>query len=64
MARHDWYKVHEVAELLRVTPLTVRRWIKAGRLKAGKAGPRLWRVRREDLEAFAGRIKIRLDLDR
>ena len=31
--------VHEVARLVRVTPKTVRRWIRTGRLVAVKAGP-------------------------
>ena len=43
--------VNEVAERLKVHPITVRRHIKAGRLRALRAG-RSIRVRASDLEAF------------
>lgn len=39
----------EVAELLAVSPKTVRRWIAEGELPAVKL-QRLWRVRSADLE--------------
>ena len=38
----------EVAERLAITPKTVRRFLREGRLKAMKVG-RLWRVRESDL---------------
>ena len=41
----------EIAKRLKVAPLTVRRWLKAGKLKGLRAG-RLWRVRESDLESF------------
>lgn len=44
----------EVAELLRVSPLTVFKWLRAGKLKGFKAG-RLWRVWPADLEEFIAR---------
>jgi excisionase family DNA binding protein len=40
----------EVAELLRVSEVTVARWLKQGRLRAYRVGPRAIRVRREDVE--------------
>jgi excisionase family DNA binding protein len=40
----------EVAELLRVSEVTVARWLKQGRLPAYRVGPRAVRVRREDVE--------------
>ena len=43
--------VPEVAERLRVHPITVRRHIKAGRLRAVRVG-RAVRVRESDLEAY------------
>ncbi len=42
----------QVAEDLQVTVITVRRWITTGALRASKAGPRRWTVRRSDLDAF------------
>ena len=41
--------VAEVAELLRVAPSTVRRWIRAGEVRAYRAGKRRVAVRRADL---------------
>lgn len=42
----------QVADELQVTVVTVRRWIANGDLRAAKAGPRRWMVRRPDLAAF------------
>lgn len=42
----------KVAEEVHVTVATVRRWINSGALRASKAGPRRWMVRRSDLDAF------------
>ncbi|MBX6377718.1 MAG: helix-turn-helix domain-containing protein [Clostridia bacterium] len=46
--------VQEVAERLKVSAKTVRRWIQEGRLSAVRAGS-LWRVREEALDAFLER---------
>ncbi len=42
----------QVAQELHVTVGTVRRWITTGELRAAKAGPRRWTVRRSDLDRF------------
>jgi excisionase family DNA binding protein len=42
----------EIAEILRVHQRTVQRWISSNRLKATKVGPKILRVRRQDLEEF------------
>lgn len=42
----------EVADRLRVHKRTVQRWVSSGRLPATKVGPRVWRIRAEDLNAF------------
>ena len=42
----------EVADELRVTVVTVRRWIATGALRASKAGPRRWMIRPADLDTF------------
>ncbi|MBE3582466.1 MAG: helix-turn-helix domain-containing protein [Thermoanaerobacteraceae bacterium] len=41
----------EAAEILAVSPKSVREWLRQGKLKGVKAG-RLWRIRKCDLEAF------------
>jgi excisionase family DNA binding protein len=42
----------QIADELHVTVVTVRRWITTGELRASKAGPRRWMVRRSDLDEF------------
>ena len=53
MSQDEWLTVHDVVRLLGVHEDTVRRWLRAGRLKGrnfgGKAG---YRIRRADLDAF------------
>jgi excisionase family DNA binding protein len=59
MIKHDsmeivaggYLTVEEAAELIRVHPETVRRWLKAGRLKGSKFGT-AWRTTREWIEEF------------
>jgi excisionase family DNA binding protein len=43
----------DVAAALSVTPQTIRNWIKKGALPAERYG-HVFRIRREDFEAFAG----------
>ena len=45
---------NEVANLLRVHQRTVQRWISSNRLKATKIGPRVWRIKKQDLDYFMG----------
>jgi excisionase family DNA binding protein len=52
MADPSYLTPAQVAEELQVTVVTVRRWINSGALRASKAGPRRWMVRRSDLDAF------------
>ena len=42
----------EVSDLLHVSVQTVRRWIKEDSLPAYKVGPRMWRIRRVDLDVW------------
>lgn len=46
-----YLKPEEIAEELRVDPGTVRRWCRAGQLRAVRAG-KSWLITRADLEAF------------
>lgn len=45
----------EVANRLRVHQRTVQRWISSNRLKAMKAGSKVWWVREKDLDEFFAR---------
>lgn len=47
----SFYTVNEVAELLRVSKLTIWRYINAGKLPAYKLG-RDWRIKKSELESF------------
>ena len=49
--RDEWLLIHEVAKIARVSPDTVRFWIKKGRLRSVRPGRRRL-VRRDVLEAF------------
>jgi excisionase family DNA binding protein len=46
-----WATIEEVAEGLRLSPITVSRWVKTGYLRGAKVGS-LWRIRVEDVEQF------------
>lgn len=46
--------VHEVAKILRLNPLTVYGYIRAGKIRAAKFG-RTYRVSMEDLQTFIDR---------
>lgn len=55
----EQYTTDRVAEILGVTPYTVRKWIREGRLGGTKLGRNTVRVSRADLEAFlAGRTSV------
>lgn len=53
----DVLTTHEVAQVLRVSPMTVRRWIDAGDLPAFSQG-RVRRVLRVDLDSFINAARI------
>jgi excisionase family DNA binding protein len=42
----------EVSDLLQVSVQSVRRWIKDEDLPAYKVGPRVWRIRKVDLDTW------------
>jgi excisionase family DNA binding protein len=58
-----FYSIDEVADLLRVSTRTIRRWIKAGKLH-GHRFERTVRIAHEDLQDFIARHEIRRDGDR
>jgi excisionase family DNA binding protein len=53
MFAEDYITSEQVAQALKVTPQTIRNWIRKGALPAEKYG-HVFRIRREDFEAFAG----------
>lgn len=52
IAERDYYTVAEAAAVLDVSPSTVLRWIKAGRLPAQRVGPKTLRIRKQDVESM------------
>lgn len=48
----DLLKTAEVADLARVSTVTVTRWFHEGRLPGVKVGPRTFRFRRSDVVAL------------
>jgi excisionase family DNA binding protein len=52
MADDQYLTPAQVADELQVTVVTVRRWIASRELRATKAGPRRWTIRRSDLDGF------------
>jgi excisionase family DNA binding protein len=59
MSQEDWLTVEEVAESLRVHPVTVRRWLRGGQLPAVRLGTKAgWRIARSDLDRFLESRKL------
>jgi excisionase family DNA binding protein len=52
VADEEYLTPAQVANELQVNAVTVRRWIASRELRATKAGPRRWMIRRPDLNAF------------
>jgi excisionase family DNA binding protein len=52
VADQEYLTPAQVAAELHVTVVTVRRWIASGALRASKAGPRKWMIRRSDIADF------------
>jgi excisionase family DNA binding protein len=59
VVNETWYTPQEIADRLKVSPLTVRRWIREGRLRAVSLGGKKtgYRIRESDLNAFIGRAE-------
>lgn len=51
MTKEKYYSIKEVAILVKVTYLTVYRWIRAKKVQAYKIGKQ-YRVEKKDLDAF------------
>ncbi len=51
MINEQYYSIEEIAKMLKVTYLTVYRWIQSGKLKSHKAGKQ-YRIKQSDLDYF------------
>jgi len=49
---NKYYTAEEVAEILKVTTESVRRWIRDGKLKSVKLGGRYLRISQADLDEY------------
>ncbi len=49
--KDEFYTLHEIAKLLKISYMTVFRWVKNGKLKASRIGKQ-YRVKKEVLEEF------------
>lgn len=58
-SRSQFCTVSEAAELLDVSPVTVWRWIAAGKLTAYRVGPRNIRLRKEDLDTMITPARVK-----
>jgi len=56
LADQEFFTVAELAEILRVKPLTIYRMVKRGEIESHRIG-RSIRFRRDDIEAFLGRCR-------
>lgn len=50
--RDELLTTGQVADLLSVTPQTIRRWCESGHLRAIRLPSGVWRVRRSDIDAL------------
>jgi excisionase family DNA binding protein len=50
--RQEFFTPEQIASLLQVNVVTVRRWLRSGRLEGYHLGKKLWRISRSQLEEF------------
>lgn len=53
----ELYSVRELEKILPITPLTIREYIRKGKIKGSKIGKN-WYVKKQDLEAFLEGDKV------
>lgn len=54
-----FYTISEVAKMLKVDPMTIRRYIKAGKIKAIKPTINVVRISEKDLNEFLEKSKVK-----
>jgi len=55
--KEKYYSVEQISEMLNIHPKTIQRYIREGRLRAGKIG-KSWRVTGHDLSVFIESTKL------
>ena len=50
--------VKETAEYLKVTEITIRRWLEKGKLKGTKISRKAWRIREKDVELLVALMEV------
>ncbi len=53
-----YYTIEEVAEILKVNPESVRRWVRAKKIPAIKLGGKYIRISATDLESFTKSSRV------
>lgn len=53
---YEYYKVDEFSKIFKLSPVTVRRWCKSGKIKAKKLG-KSWYIPRDELVLFKELVK-------
>lgn len=55
----EFYTLHEVADLLKISYMTVFRWVKAGKLEAYQIGKQ-YRVKQSTINTFIEKKKVKV----
>jgi len=55
----EFFTLHEVAKLLKISYMTVFRWVKAGKLEAYQIGKQ-YRIKQSTLDKFLEKKKVKI----
>lgn len=54
----QFYTPEQIAIMLQVTPESIRRYVRSGKLKAIKLGGKFIRIEKKEIEAFINRLEV------
>lgn len=54
VVKPEAFGIRQTAVILHVSEASVRNWIRSGKVKAFRVGPKLWRVPRSELARIRG----------
>ena len=57
----EWMTTAEVAKILQVSGEAVRGYVKDGKLKCSKIGPKTWRYKETDVEEFINSMEAKYE---